>query len=78
MNLCDRFSVAYKLLPFLIAGCSDPVQSCIDFANGEMIKVGEMYELEWVDRVKNEIVALPLSGQPLGTIYLYILIYIFC
>ncbi|KAJ3378298.1 HEAT repeat-containing protein 2 [Lobulomyces angularis] len=65
MKLMDRWSLAYKILPLLLAGCSDELPNLVDICQNYMIEVGKLYEVEWEDRVKEELQVVPLAGQQL-------------
>ncbi|KAI8811252.1 armadillo-type protein [Cladochytrium replicatum] len=54
-ELVDRYMVGYKLLPILYSGMEDEVAKVRDACTAEMDRAGALYEVEWVDRVKDEL-----------------------
>jgi dynein assembly factor 5 len=63
MGLDDRYSIAYKYLPFLLAGCADEMPHLSQLSWDAVDAAGKLYEAEWPDRVKNELDLVPLSGE---------------
>ena len=66
LKLTDRYSYAYKVLPLLLAGCSDELDTLTQFSFEKMWEIGELYEQEWEDRVKPELDLAPITGQHKG------------
>ncbi|KAI8810018.1 armadillo-type protein [Cladochytrium replicatum] len=54
-ELVDRYMVGYKLLPILYSGMEDDVVQVREACAAEMDRAGALYEIEWVDRVKDEL-----------------------
>jgi dynein assembly factor 5 len=54
-NLMDRYSLGYKLLPFLLCGLHDEVAEYRDLCQQCLDSVGRQYEFDFEDRVKDEV-----------------------
>lgn len=54
LKLPDRWSLAYKILPLLLAGLSDDIPKSVTLCDDYMSRIGQLYEEEWNDRVKDE------------------------
>ncbi|KAI8999439.1 armadillo-type protein [Gaertneriomyces semiglobifer] len=55
LNMPDRWSLSYKLLPVLLSGLSDDIPQIRDLCKQYMDRIGQLYETEWEDRVKDEL-----------------------
>ncbi|KAJ3331441.1 HEAT repeat-containing protein 2 [Blyttiomyces sp. JEL0837] len=55
MRLVDRYSLGYKVLPFMLAGLTDELPNLRDFCRGKLEEIGALYEKEWEDRLKDEL-----------------------
>ena len=70
LKLIDRYSLSFKFISLLIAGCSDELQDLRLSCRIGLTEVGKLYEIEWPDRVKDELDLVPLSGQSPGILFL--------
>jgi hypothetical protein len=66
IGLDDRYSIAYKYLPILLAGCADEMPHLSQLSSDAVDAAGKLYETEWPDRVKAELDTIPLSGEVEG------------
>lgn len=66
LNLPDRYSVGYKILPLLLSGHLDDIKENRHKVQQHFHEIGELYEREWIDRVKAELDLVPMSGQSFG------------
>ncbi|KAJ3008446.1 HEAT repeat-containing protein 2 [Thoreauomyces humboldtii] len=55
LKLPDRWSIGYKVLPFLLSGMTDGIPKSVRLCEEYMDKVGKLYEEEWNERVKDEL-----------------------
>lgn len=55
LKLPDRWSIAYKILPLLLAGMTDELPKLINLSRKYMEEIGKLYEADWEDRVKDEL-----------------------
>ncbi|KAI8904408.1 armadillo-type protein [Gorgonomyces haynaldii] len=53
-KLIDRYTYGYKILPLLLAGLTDDMPKLKQTSIGFMDQVGQLYEQEWEDRIKDE------------------------
>jgi dynein assembly factor 5 len=54
LELPDRYSIGYKILPLLLAGLQDDMPSLRDKTRFYINEAGKLYEKEWESRVKDE------------------------
>lgn len=54
LELPDRYSVGYKVLPLLLAGLQDDMPSLREKSRFYIAEAGKLYEVEWESRVKDE------------------------
>lgn len=54
LELPDRYSIGHKVLPLLLAGLQDDMPSLREKSRSYINEAGKLYEVEWEDRVKDE------------------------
>ncbi|KAJ3115018.1 HEAT repeat-containing protein 2 [Phlyctochytrium bullatum] len=54
-SLTDRYSLGYKILPFLFSGLTDEVERLRNSSEKYLNDLGILYEEEWESRVKDEV-----------------------
>ena len=54
LELPDRYSIGYKILPLLLAGVGDEMPSIREKSLLIMNEIGKLYETEWESRIKDE------------------------
>jgi dynein assembly factor 5 len=54
LELPDRYSIGYKILPLLLAGLQDDMPSLREKSKFYINEAGKLYEKEWESRVKDE------------------------
>jgi dynein assembly factor 5 len=55
LELPDRYSIGYKILPLLLAGLQDDMPSLREKSRFYLNEAGKLYEVEWESRVKDEL-----------------------
>ncbi|KAI9366152.1 armadillo-type protein [Zopfochytrium polystomum] len=55
LQLPDRYSLGYKILPFIFSGLSDEVEKLATACWVHLDNIGKLYEEEWESRVKDEL-----------------------
>ncbi|KAJ3237761.1 HEAT repeat-containing protein 2 [Chytriomyces hyalinus] len=55
LKLMDRYSIGYKVLPILLGGLVDEVVSVKAACFKALDEIGALYEVEWPDRVKEDL-----------------------
>ncbi|KAI9092359.1 armadillo-type protein [Phlyctochytrium arcticum] len=55
LKLPDRWSLAHKVLPLLLAGLTDELSKNQEICKTYMDQIGALYEYDWEDRVKNDL-----------------------
>ncbi|KAJ3228946.1 HEAT repeat-containing protein 2 [Chytriomyces hyalinus] len=55
LKLMDRYSIGHKVLPILLAGLVDEVVSVKAACFKALDEIGALYEVEWPDRVKEDL-----------------------
>ncbi|TPX57998.1 hypothetical protein SpCBS45565_g08096 [Spizellomyces sp. 'palustris'] len=63
LNLPDRWSVGYKILPLLLAGMTDELPKLAEVCRNYMDDIGKLYETDWEDRVKDELDYMQLDSD---------------
>ncbi|KAH6565449.1 hypothetical protein BASA60_009949 [Batrachochytrium salamandrivorans] len=54
MQLTDRYTYGYKILPLLLCGMTDEMPKLRELSFGFMDEIGALYEKEWESRIKDE------------------------
>ncbi|KAL2914850.1 hypothetical protein HK105_205592 [Polyrhizophydium stewartii] len=54
MELIDRYTYGYKILPLLLSGMTDEMPKLRELSYALMDQVGALYEREWESRIKDE------------------------
>ncbi|KAI8609434.1 hypothetical protein BC830DRAFT_1150493 [Chytriomyces sp. MP71] len=55
LRLMDRYSLGYKVLPYLLAGLVDDASPARLACHARLDEIGALYEVEWADRVKADL-----------------------
>ncbi|KAI8927803.1 armadillo-type protein [Entophlyctis helioformis] len=55
VELTDRYTYGYKILPLMFAGLTDEMPKLREMCSKYMDEIGSLYEVEWESRIKDEI-----------------------